>query len=100
MVAVGVNCTAPRFVPALLAAAAGATDLPLVAYPNGGDRWDPAARRWVSEGRVARTSQPPSPAGRIGARPGSAAAAGPDRADIQALTDALAAQILGPDSAV
>ena len=26
---------------------AAATDLPLIAYPNGGDRWDAAARRWV-----------------------------------------------------
>jgi homocysteine S-methyltransferase len=48
VVAVGVNCTAPRFVPALLAAAARATDRPLVAYPNGGDRWDPATRHWVA----------------------------------------------------
>ena len=49
LVAVGVNCTAPRHVPALLAAAREATDLPLIAYPNGGDRWDAAARRWVAE---------------------------------------------------
>ncbi len=49
LVAVGVNCTAPRHVPALLAALRGTTDLPLIAYPNGGDRWDPAARRWVAD---------------------------------------------------
>lgn len=49
IVAVGVNCTAPRHVPALLAAARAATDLPLIAYPNGGDRWDAAARRWVGD---------------------------------------------------
>ena len=46
--AVGVNCTAPRLVPALLAVATAATDLPLMAYPNGGDRWDAATRRWVA----------------------------------------------------
>ena len=50
LVAVGVNCTAPRHVPALLAALGAATDLPLIAYPNGGDRWDAAARRWVADG--------------------------------------------------
>ena len=44
--AVGVNCTAPRFVPNLLAAAAEATDLPLVAYPNVGDAWDASNRVW------------------------------------------------------
>ncbi len=47
IVAVGVNCTAPRHLPGLLAAAASATTRPLIAYPNDGDRWDPAARSWV-----------------------------------------------------
>jgi homocysteine S-methyltransferase len=48
VVAVGVNCTAPRHVPALLAGAAGvARDLPRIAYPNVADRWDAAARAWV-----------------------------------------------------
>ena len=47
--AVGVNCTAPRHVPGLLAAARDATELPLIAYPNGGDRWDAAVRRWVGD---------------------------------------------------
>lgn len=50
IVAVGVNCTAPRHMPALLAAAHEATDRPLIAYPNGGDRWDAGARRWVADG--------------------------------------------------
>ncbi len=57
LVAIGVNCTAPRHVPALLAAAGAATDLPRIAYPNSGDRWDPgdppvAGRpgRWVRRG--------------------------------------------------
>jgi homocysteine S-methyltransferase len=48
IVAVGVNCTAPAHLPALLAAARTATDRPLIAYPNGGDAWDPASRRWVA----------------------------------------------------
>jgi homocysteine S-methyltransferase len=50
LVAVGVNCTAPRHLPALLAAAAEATDRPLIAYPNGGDRWDASKRHWVADG--------------------------------------------------
>jgi len=49
VVAIGVNCTAPRHLPALLAAAHDATDRPLIAYPNGGDRWDAAARSWVAD---------------------------------------------------
>lgn len=49
IVAVGVNCTAPRHLPALLAATKDATDRPLIAYPNAGDRWDAATRRWVAD---------------------------------------------------
>lgn len=48
IVAVGVNCTAPRHLPQVLARAAAATELPLIAYPNGGDAWDAHARRWVA----------------------------------------------------
>ena len=49
IVAVGGNCTAPRFVPELLATARERTDQPLIAYPNGGDRWDAVARRWRAD---------------------------------------------------
>jgi homocysteine S-methyltransferase len=49
VVAVGVNCTSPRYLPSLLRAARQATDRPLIAYPNGGDRWDAVARRWVTD---------------------------------------------------
>ncbi|WP_182887838.1 homocysteine S-methyltransferase [Microbispora sp. H10885] len=41
VVAVGVNCTAPRFVPDLVKR--GAT----VVYPNSGERWDAVNRRWL-----------------------------------------------------
>ena len=50
LVAVGVNCTAARHVSALLEKAAAATGWPLIAYPNGGDRWDADARTWLSGG--------------------------------------------------
>lgn len=49
LVAVGVNCTSPIHVPALLAAAAAVTSRALIAYPNGGDTWDPVARRWSED---------------------------------------------------
>ncbi len=49
IVAVGVNCTAPRHVPELLDRIQHDEPArPVIAYPNGGDRWDPAARRWVA----------------------------------------------------
>ena len=41
VVAVGVNCTAPQHMRALLKIARRSTDLPLIAYPNRGDTWDP-----------------------------------------------------------
>ncbi|WP_017600250.1 homocysteine S-methyltransferase, partial [Nocardiopsis lucentensis] len=46
LVAVGVNCTAPRFVPSLVRAVA-AVGLPAVAYPNSGEVWDARRRRWT-----------------------------------------------------
>ncbi|MFW3172775.1 homocysteine S-methyltransferase [Geodermatophilus sp. CPCC 206100] len=51
VVAVGVNCTAPSAVGPALAAAASA-GRPLVAYPNSGEGWDAAARRWTGAGRL------------------------------------------------
>ncbi len=49
VVAVGVNCTAPRYLPALLAAAGRVTDQPLIAYPNRGDRWNPSTHSWIAD---------------------------------------------------
>jgi homocysteine S-methyltransferase len=46
--AIGVNCTAPQFVAGLLKRMAGATDKPLLAYPNSGERYEPAAKSWGS----------------------------------------------------
>lgn len=47
LVAVGVNCTAPTLVAALLGRAARVTDKPLVAYPNSGEGYDAEAKTWV-----------------------------------------------------
>jgi homocysteine S-methyltransferase len=46
VVAVGVNCVAPRLVEGLLTRIRAVTGLPLVVYPNAGETWDPAAREW------------------------------------------------------
>lgn len=43
VVAVGVNCCAPDSVPGALARTPG---IPLVAYPNSGERWDAESRAW------------------------------------------------------
>lgn len=44
--AVGVNCTAPAFVPDLIRAMRSVTAKPIVVYPNSGERYDPASRSW------------------------------------------------------
>jgi homocysteine S-methyltransferase len=46
VVAVGVNCTDPAGVPAAIGAARVAGK-PVVVYPNSGEGWDAAARRWT-----------------------------------------------------
>ncbi|TYP84616.1 homocysteine S-methyltransferase [Blastococcus xanthinilyticus] len=46
VVAVGINCTAPQAVGPALAAAASAGK-PVAVYPNSGETWDAAARRWA-----------------------------------------------------
>ncbi|MDP9239510.1 MAG: homocysteine S-methyltransferase [Actinomycetota bacterium] len=46
VIAVGVNCTDPAGVLAAVTQAAAASGKPVVAYPNSGEGWDAAARRW------------------------------------------------------
>jgi homocysteine S-methyltransferase len=47
VIAVGVNCTAPEDVPALVALARQVSGKPVVAYPNSGESWDGARRTWT-----------------------------------------------------
>ncbi len=60
VVAVGVNCTSPRFIPALVAEARQATKKPVLVYPNSGEKYDPEKGDWdgqpayVSFGEQAR----------------------------------------------
>jgi len=46
-VAVGVNCTAPVYLPDLIRAVRRVTQKPIVAYPNSGESYDAAGKRWV-----------------------------------------------------
>lgn len=47
VVAVGVNCTAPRWITGLMQVLHATTRKPIVVYPNSGRRWDAAARHWI-----------------------------------------------------
>ena len=46
-VAIGVNCTLPILIPALIAELRAASDKPIVVYPNSGEGWDAENRRWT-----------------------------------------------------
>ncbi len=45
--AVGVNCTAPVFIPSLVEKIRGVTGLPVVVYPNSGEGWDAESKSWT-----------------------------------------------------
>jgi homocysteine S-methyltransferase len=47
VVAVGVNCTAPRWIAGLLESARAVTAKLLVAYPNSGEGWDAPRQTWT-----------------------------------------------------
>ncbi|HVV13398.1 homocysteine S-methyltransferase [Amycolatopsis sp.] len=51
IVAVGVNCCAPEDVGPALEIARQVTGKPVIAYPNSGEVWDAAARRWTGGSR-------------------------------------------------
>ena len=44
--AVGINCTAPHFIPDLITAMRGVTDKPILVYPNSGEEYDPETKSW------------------------------------------------------
>ncbi len=48
VIAVGINCTPPRFVSGLLASARGATGTLIAVYPNSGESWDAGRQVWTS----------------------------------------------------
>jgi homocysteine S-methyltransferase len=58
IVAVGVNCTPPRYIESLLGEAQRATDKPLLCYPNSGEAWDAAARCWIEGTGVTDFTEP------------------------------------------
>ena len=53
ILALGVNCTAPRHIEGLIRAAARATSKPIVVYPNAGEAWDATTKTWMPAGRAA-----------------------------------------------
>lgn len=50
VIAIGVNCCAVKDVSPALAELRTSSALPLVAYPNSGERWDASTRSWAGDG--------------------------------------------------
>ena len=57
IVAVGINCTDPALLPALLASVRGATGKPLLVYPNSGEHYDPAGKCWHGQADAERVAE-------------------------------------------
>jgi homocysteine S-methyltransferase len=49
VVAVGVNCTSPEYIPSLISEARKATDKPVLVYPNSGEKYDPSRNDWKGQ---------------------------------------------------
>ncbi|KAM0908323.1 hypothetical protein ACQ4PT_015540 [Festuca glaucescens] len=46
--AVGINCTPPRFIHALVLSIRKVTNKPILIYPNSGESYDPVRKEWVA----------------------------------------------------
>jgi len=44
--AIGINCTSPKYIPALIREANNATEKPILVYPNSGETYDAAKNDW------------------------------------------------------
>jgi homocysteine S-methyltransferase len=52
VLAVGVNCTAPRFVPSLIGEIRRVTDKRIVVYPNSGETYEAEGKVWLPSGEA------------------------------------------------
>jgi homocysteine S-methyltransferase len=57
VIAIGVNCTAPRLISRLIAEARTATAKPILVYPNSGELWDAESRHWHGSSNVSEFAQ-------------------------------------------
>ena len=47
VIAIGCNCTHPRYVSQVLSSLRSITDKPLIVYPNRGGEWDSSTKTWI-----------------------------------------------------
>jgi homocysteine S-methyltransferase len=84
VIAVGVNCTDPAGIATAVQVAAAASGKPVVAYPNSGEVWDAAARRWTGRAGVGDVTGWLAAGARL---VGGCCRVGPD--DVAAIADAV-----------
>ncbi|CAM8905444.1 unnamed protein product [Rhodiola kirilowii] len=53
VVAVGINCTPPRFIHGLISSMRKASNKPILIYPNSGETYDPDRKEWIASTGVA-----------------------------------------------
>jgi homocysteine S-methyltransferase len=53
LVAVGINCTPPRFLPELITAVQTHTNKHIIVYPNSGEQYDAATKTWLGQSNPA-----------------------------------------------
>jgi homocysteine S-methyltransferase len=88
VVAVGVNCTAPRLIEPLLTGVSELAAKPLLVYPNSGERWDAVQHCWLPGAGVTDFGEPARRWRQAGARLiGGCCRTTPD--DIRAIARAL-----------
>ena len=56
-VAVGINCTQPKWLASLVSELRAASDKPIVVYPNSGEGWDAESRSWTGSSDPAAFGQ-------------------------------------------
>ncbi len=49
VVAVGINCTPPSYIPRLIREVRAVTQKPIVVYPNSGETYDPVRKEWLGQ---------------------------------------------------
>ena len=49
IVAIGINCTSPRYIPSLIREAKKTTNKPVLVYPNSGETYDPNKKDWNND---------------------------------------------------
>ena len=47
--AVGINCTSPSFIPALIQEVRSVSSKPILVYPNSGEDYDSSTRTWTGD---------------------------------------------------